>query len=99
MLLEEVAKHHRVDVKSLQDKSNYQHFSRARRDFCIKGLQAGIGKAALAIVLRRDITTIAYHQRPDMRRRKSAQGTEWWKRKQERRSHVSRETGESHAGI
>lgn len=94
-LLAEVAADHKVDVKSLQYKANHRHFGAARREYCILGLQRGIGLGALASALCRDRTTIAYHQKPELRRRKNAQASLWWKRQREIKSReraVSRET-------
>ena len=91
-LLEEVARAHRVDVKSLKEHANFRHLMNARRDYCVLGLERGIGLGALAGVLGRDRTTIVYHQRPEMRERKQDQRMKWWRRKARRLKSVSRET-------
>lgn len=72
-LLEQISAAHNIDIRSLRAKANFRHFNLARRDYCVRGLEAGIGTAALADVLRRDRSTVVYHQRPDMQIRKRAQ--------------------------
>lgn len=80
-LLKQVSAEHNIDVRSLKARANHRHFCLARRDYCIRGMKAGIGLWALADALCRDRTTIAYHQRSDMQTRKRAQRLAAWRKK------------------
>lgn len=80
-LLKQISAEHNIDIRSLKAKANFRHFNLARRDYCIRGMEAGIGFWALADALCRDRTTVAYHQQPDMQIRKRAQRLTAWRKK------------------
>lgn len=80
-LLKQISAIHNVDIRSLRAKANYRHFCNARRDYCVRGLAAGIKSDALADALCRDRTTVVYHQRPDIQIRKRAQRLMAWRKK------------------
>lgn len=83
-LLKQISAEHNIDVRSLKAKASFRHLVLARRDYCLRGLEMGIGVRALAGTLNRERTTILYHQRPDMQIRKK----QWRAMRQKKRGSV-----------
>jgi DNA-binding CsgD family transcriptional regulator len=70
-LLQEVSTRHQVDIKSMRDCSaRFQHFVRARREFCILAYAEGIGSVTIAKMLECTPGTVRYHIKPSLRAHK-----------------------------
>jgi DNA-binding CsgD family transcriptional regulator len=67
-ILREVSTRHGVDIRSMRSCNvRFQHFVRARREFCVLAYAAGVGSVTIAKMLECTPGTVRYHINPSLR--------------------------------
>jgi hypothetical protein len=77
-IIEDVIRRHKVGPKDLFGYSHMPHIVKARRDAARRMFAAGLSVPVIARLMRRGPTTILYHVKPDIRRRRLARQAEYY---------------------